>query len=199
MRLPEQARPHLDRVEGQINVVDVGSHVGIFTISVLTAYPSAFCWCYEPNPGVQERLGSNLAKYEGRYEIRQLALGKAAGSGTLKVPKKARNEGLATLGDPRRFPVKESHSRTVKVGTLDTEFADKVVHLIKIDVEGMELHVVEGGVKLIKAQYPFIVYEFSNMNAAQFGLEAEDTEKKLKELGYTQFERVGPWDRAAWT
>jgi hypothetical protein len=47
---------------------------------------------------------------------------------------------------------------TVRLGRLD-DIVDKPIHLIKIDVEGAELQVLRGGLKILQTNKPYVVFE----------------------------------------
>jgi FkbM family methyltransferase len=61
-------------------VVDFGSNIGISAKYFLSLSPDAYVYCYEPLPQNTERLKRNLAGYEGRYELAEVAVGPAAGT-----------------------------------------------------------------------------------------------------------------------
>ena len=78
--------------------------------------------------------------------------------------------------------IKESDVKITTLSSFIPYLSDKNIALIKIDVEGHELEVLEGGIEFItKFQIPFIVLEFS----PTYLIEVDSEPKKLIET-FTQ-------------
>jgi FkbM family methyltransferase len=117
--------------------------------------------------------------------VHQVALSDKKGLGYLRLPKDT-HWGLATLGgNPVRF--KKYDEREVELISLDG-FAEEnhitQVDFIKIDTEGWELHVLEGGKELIRKNKPIMLIEWNKENMKQCHVVEEDLIKFLDEMGY---------------
>ena len=74
--------------------VDIGSNIGISALYFLTRNRDARCYLYEPVPRNVERLRANLAGYEGRYELEEVAVAADGGTVTFTVEPFGRYGGI---------------------------------------------------------------------------------------------------------
>jgi FkbM family methyltransferase len=125
--------------------LDVGANVGAMTLIMAKQSPYGKVFAVEPGAKLMERLETNKSLnplLEG--VIKTFQVGMSRESGTLFWNEDPNNPGNAGLLG--------SSGMSVPVVTLDQFAADnKITRLdfIKIDVEGMELEVVQGGRKTI--------------------------------------------------
>ena len=87
-RLDYKAGP-ADRV-----VVDIGSNVGISALYFLTRGPDVRCILFEPVPANVVRLRENLAGYEDRWELYEVAVADRAGTLPFAIEPTGRYGGL---------------------------------------------------------------------------------------------------------
>ncbi len=128
--------------------VDVGANVGIWSFPLIGKFKHIIG--YEPSKQNIECLQANVG--DG-IEIRTKAV--ANFTGTSDFHQAEKNCGDGKLCRPGINP-----SYTVPVVELSKE--DLVeVDLIKIDVQGWEYEVIEGGVDLIKSQNPWVIFEIN--------------------------------------
>jgi FkbM family methyltransferase len=129
--------------------VDVGANLGYMT-SILAAKtgPAGKVWALEPHPQVFERLQANVARWRSTPSLGQVlpqphALGERAGMATLWIPPRfEENVGLARLSST---PPSEGQTCAIEVVPLDDLLAaSEKVGLMKVDVEGAELQVLQG-------------------------------------------------------
>lgn len=156
-------------------VVDVGAHIGTYTLRAGKA--GADVIAFEPNPDSYRLLCANVKLNDlGRVSCRNVALGSEAGVAQLNVPD-------VYLG--RAWTSDEAHGSTgisVRVARLDDEVAsprDRPVDWLKIDVEGSELQVLKGATETLRRTKQVII-EIAHGNAAQ----AE--ELLVNELGFVR-------------
>ena len=172
----------LERVTDDL-FVDGGAHVGLFCIPVLLARPEAHCVAFEPNPVAGAAL-CEMAALNGvadRLMVHSVALfDHESTQARLNVPQATRQCGLATLGKPRRFG--DYHTELVRTEMLD--HYELAPQLIKLDLEGAELHALCGAAETIMRHRPAIVTEAYASNTAQFGYEPCEIGKFLEALGY---------------
>lgn len=128
--------------------LDVGAHMGTHTV-----WLSAVCGCpvmaFEPMPALAEKLRANVAANAGEpVEIVEAAVSDQAGHG--RVENTGTNSGMNQLfADPDgpALVVRLDGYRLPEVG------------LIKIDVEGHEMHVLAGAEETIKRCSPLLYIE----------------------------------------
>jgi FkbM family methyltransferase len=116
-------------------VVDIGSNIGISALYFLTRNAYSRCWLYEPVPRNVERLRRNLAGYEDRYTLRQVAVAPAPGASSFGVEESGRYGGIGV-----------DTGQTIEVECLGVnDVLDEVlgsagaIDVLKIDTEGSEL------------------------------------------------------------
>jgi FkbM family methyltransferase len=136
--------------------LDIGANVG--AISLLLAKlcgPQGRVFAFEPGPPNLARLRNNLAlnpDLESRTEV--VAQGMGQSPGELWWAEESGNPGNAVLG--------QEGSHRVPVNTIDNFVRDRklaAVDFIKIDVEGMELDVMQGGNETLSRFRPMLYFE----------------------------------------
>lgn len=132
-------------------IVDAGANIGthsIFWAGICRARVIAF----EPVPGNAAILRRNVALNGLGDSIRVEEVGLGAAPGTARsVSGAEHNRGMTTLV--------LDEGGTIKVSRLDDFRFESPVRLLKIDVEGMERQVLEGAVKTLKRDHPYIALE----------------------------------------
>lgn len=145
--------------------VDIGAHVGLWTKELVKHFQ--FVMAFEPNPIVADLWRWNVTAKNAH--LRQVALGKAEASVGLK------------LYDGHSGHTQVSGAGDVPMNTLDS-FGFVDVDLIKIDVEGHELAVVEGAIETLKRCRPVMVVEQKGEDG-RLGLKPNGALRWLEKLG----------------
>jgi FkbM family methyltransferase len=134
-------------------VADVGANLGCMTAALAQAVDSGgVIWSFEPHPELFEELRSNALRWTGpRIELQQVALSNKAGRIAFESPAGFdENRGLARVVSSA-LPT-PGRQLEVEATTLDAVFSQRTPPaVIKIDVEGHELAVFEGGADLFKS------------------------------------------------
>lgn len=152
----------------QIILLDVGANIG--AISISAALRGAQVIAFEPNPTICEKFSANIkANSLNNITLIQTALGNQnqANLGQIELYIQPANSGTSSMisswNDGKRHP-KKIH---VKITTLDDFLGQyPLVHshdqecILKIDVEGMELNVLEGAMDFLNDFSPVIVMEW---------------------------------------
>ena len=144
---------------GALRCIDVGANVGRYS-KLLCEVTSADVFSFEPNPEVCDILRSNMSEFSTRCEVFNLGLGAEVGSLTLNFD--PLNTELASFREDL-FPldyVNNNSSVVVGVTTLDSFFDEQEldeVDLIKIDAEGFEAEIFDGGKRIFKNKLPKFV------------------------------------------
>ena len=144
--------------------VDVGANVGVFSTLVGTRIPGVRITAMEPFPPVREDLEANLALNDLEGQGRRLRRERQGRRGDLRGarPRRAQPPGSRGAAVGRR-------GISVPVTTLDELVGDDPPALIKIDVEGSELLVMQGARRLLSAAAPVLLFEHAG-HAQHFGI-----------------------------
>ena len=149
--------------------IDVGAHIGMLSLSASARVgPTGEVLAFEPNPINMFRL-RRIADLNGRSNIRlfDCALSASAGQATFNLPLRAATRGSlqATAGHEKtmRLPVQMERGDTVLAGL------DARPTLMKVDVEGFEIPVMEGCLEFVDRNRPAMITECFGPNFAQSG------------------------------
>ena len=157
-------------------IVDVGANIGWFTINIgQYIKPGVKILAVEPDLINLRRLKHSAArsKLRDRVQILPIALSNARGVGHLIIDPK--NPANHQVGDA------SSSTKDVQLERLDDICIDlEDVCLLKIDVQGHELKVLEGGRQTILKFRPTILIEFDNRNGNEATLKILEILKVLR-------------------
>jgi FkbM family methyltransferase len=141
--------------------IDVGANIGYMTSIMATrAAVSGTVIAFEPHPVLFTELALNVERWQSvpiaKIALHNLAISDRKGMGTLIIPEAfARNRGLSSVAQSAA-----SSGAPVTLETLDNLIGDRLVSLLKVDVEGHELQVFEGAVStLAKRSVRNIIFE----------------------------------------
>jgi FkbM family methyltransferase len=182
-------------LRGQGSYVDIGSNRGQVLREAVRIAPHGRHLAFEPIP----RLAEEIARAFPRVDCRAKALGARVETAEFFHYTKLDGwSGLRTrpeISDERGRPQRIA----VEVSTLDAEIGDVVPNVVKIDVEGAELAVLEGGISVLREARPLIVFEHVAEASALYGAAPEAPWELLSELDYEIFAVTGegPFARAA--
>jgi FkbM family methyltransferase len=174
--------------------VDVGANRGQLLTDALRLAPDARHIAFEPVPNLAAELASRFPD----VDCRPLALGaRAEVAQFCHFTKLDGWSGLrrnAAISDERGRP----EFIDVQVSTLDAEMAGVTPAVIKIDVEGAELGVLEGGQTMLSRTRPLLIIEHVSQQADAYGATADALWDLLTQLGYVIFSvtGVGPFSRS---
>jgi len=148
------------------NCVDVGCHKGEILDLMLEASPKGQHHGFEPIPAMAAALRQNFSKYPN-CTIQGVALGNKKGSADFNhVVSNPSYSGLKKRAYDREGEIDETI--TVQVERLDDVLPpDHRVDLIKIDVEGGELGVLQGATRILTTYKPLVIFEHG-LGASEF-------------------------------
>lgn len=167
--------------------VDVGANRGQLLAEAVRVAPRARHVAFEPIPA----LAAELTRAFPQVDCRERALGAAAGSSRF-----CHFTTLDGWSGMRRNPeVSDAQGRprfiTVQVSTLDSEVGELEPRVIKIDVEGAELAVLEGGHSLLARVRPLVIFEHVSSASELYGVPSAAPWQLLTELGYDIYSATG--------
>lgn len=168
--------------------LDIGANVGEFTLAAAKLLDRGRVIAFEPHPNIYRQLGRSveLNNYNN-VSLFNLALGKKSGELELYGPSDAHNEGMYSL---IKGAVRTEIVAKVPIETLD-EIVEREslerVDFIKIDVEGAELFVLQGGTKTLERHKPTMLIEFSEETFREAGYKPSDLKDFLDRYGYEYY------------
>ena len=135
------------------NAIDVGANEGLWTKEYLKHFPTAKVSSFEPSKATFETLVQNIRDCSSVTAINK-GCGAKNEERTLFYDKI--QSGMASLSrrDLEHLGIEFNESETIEIITLDSYFADNLNNapkVIKIDVEGHELGVLQGATKILSA------------------------------------------------
>jgi FkbM family methyltransferase len=174
-------------------VLDVGANVGIFSVWLRRcAGPDSTVHAFEPVPTTHRRLRETLA-LNGLDDLRThpLAITNVDGPVTMHVFDDA-HSAWSSLGTPSFDGVVATATLEVEGRTLDTfavQHAIERIDFLKIDVEGFELHALQGAARLLGAgAIDVLSFEVSAIALAASGVRPREVFALLADAGYRAYE-----------
>lgn len=143
-------------------IVDIGANIGYFSVMMANAAPNAEIVAIEPVERNVELLRENIEHndVDDRISIHQCAIGPESGTGELRLSERS-NVHRITASDG----VVDDHARTIEVPmeSLDRFLDDRDVPpenvtVVRMDLEGYELSVLEGMSTVLCGQGPTVIY-----------------------------------------
>ena len=171
-------------------VVDIGANVGYYAVELGKILgENGKLIALEPIPESFEQLEGNvkLNSIQDRVSCHQIAISNFHGSLTLYKPEIS---GSSASSARNLHPTEGSIKLEVPVTTLDILLNSLNIQnceLIKVDVEGAELMVIEGGLDSVKSFKPVIFLELLRKWSAQFNYSPNELLEILLPLGYRCF------------
>jgi FkbM family methyltransferase len=151
----------------QVTVVDVGAHIGEYASAARSALgPQVTLHCFEPRPDTFDTLE---ARFAGDHHTICHRIGLGSESGRASLFGDERSSAFTSL-HRETFPAAPSRVDEVELRTLDelaAELGIDRIDLLKVDVEGHELAVLEGARGLLRAgRVGAVQFEFGERNLA---------------------------------
>lgn len=163
-------------VTAESSCIDIGCHKGEVLDLILLQSPNGKHYGFEPIPAMYKKL---VQRYKGvPCTFYDIALSNKVGETKFNyVVSNPAYSGLIKRNYDKKDEVDEQI--LVSVNTLDNLIPKETnITFIKIDVEGGELQVLEGGIETIKRCKPFIIFEHG-LGASEF---YDATPKKVFDL-----------------
>ena len=153
-------------LQSNSNCVDVGCHKGDILRSMLEFAPHGKHYAFEPIPKLYNQLQQ---QFSPQVNVSNLALSDRSGEATFNyVTSNPAYSGFKQRSYPQPDPKIEVIQ--VKMDLLDNVIpAEQSIDLIKLDVEGGELTVLQGATQTIKRNQPIVIFEFGLGAADYYG------------------------------
>lgn len=172
-------------------IFDIGANIGTFTTWMAKAFPNGKIYSFEPQRQVFQMLSGNAA-INNLYNVYtyNIGLGKENTKIEFEEPNYFEKNDYGTFSLVENVIKQTTNNKiVVQINTLDwfVEYYNiPKIHLLKIDVEGMDLDVLMGATKTIKKHFPVIFIEHSDNRKSII----EDIKKFLNTFDYV-YETIG--------
>jgi FkbM family methyltransferase len=173
------------------NFIDVGAHVGYFTILASELIGSGEVWSFEPEEdnydGLVANIGENTCENIAPFRF---CVGDENKDVELIV--NLDNDGGHSIFDPSTHPFNartrknDTVKQTVPMVTLDSVI-DFIPKAIKIDTEGSEFNVLKGSERIIREHSPSIIMEANAYSLKEAGTSLKEIVDYMKERGYVGY------------
>jgi FkbM family methyltransferase len=169
-------------------VLDIGAATGEYTIHFLRAYPNAIVYCFEPQLASYRRLQKRTKPYEERVRLFNYGLYSADGESTFFVAQYADASSLIDKGTGA------TEKTTIQLRALDGVMAELGVETIdfaKIDVEGAELAVLDGGKEYFSKNVMIAYVEIEPQILGHFSGKHLEVFAAMETMGFGFFGAIG--------
>lgn len=169
--------------------IDIGAHEGKILKWMIAAAPEAMHYAFEPIPELYHRLHQRFRKNALVFNI-ALSNTRSVSNFNLVL------SNYAYSGLKKRSYDKPETDTTIVVNTdlLDNTIAHKTaIALIKMDVEGAELLVLQGAKKIIENDKPIILFECGKTGGDLYGFSAKDVFDILTQAHHYKLYRLQDW------
>ena len=167
-------------------VIDVGAHVGVFTVLMARSVGAAgFVTAFEPAPATARLLELTIANNDcgSIVDIRREAVAQSIGEQLFYSSRNAGDLGNTLFGHTRKTNVS---ARRVHTTTIDavTSGRGRPVSCIKIDAEGAELDILHGAMATLRKFSPALAIEVHPFVLRSAHRDSEELWDLLGGLGY---------------
>ena len=166
------------------NVIDIGANYGVYTLSMAkTVGATGRVWAFEPASSTAHLLAEGIAINQfSQVILDRSAVSRASGTAQLSLHEQSEFNSLAHGQPP------SGANESVTLITLDESMLRydwREIEFLKIDAEGEEANILEGGKRFFAELSPLVQYEVND--AAKLHLELIQTFAKL---GYDSYRLV---------
>lgn len=162
-------------------VLDIGAHIGWYAVHAAARFPTSKVVAFEPVPSSVALLRKHQSANKlGNLTVCDFALSDRDGDLTLYVPPNVPTAASSV-------DLMNCHQTVaVKCRRLDDVVQEMrlIPNVLKIDVEGAELSVLQGGQRMLHRCRPIVVCEMLRKWTAAHGKHPNDTIRFMAELGY---------------
>lgn len=172
-------------------IMDVGANIGDVALAALKSYPSTKIICFEPVANSFYTLSNRLKSYSERVTLINKALSDKSGECNINITS---FHGSNSINPQSHFHsyinpgIREISKEKIQLAKLDEyieKFNGQVVDILKLDVEGHELNVINGGKLFIKKYVDVIIIECSIMRDNSWENQSiSEIFNSLNELGF---------------
>lgn len=183
-------------IEPGMNALDIGANFGVYSSAIAKSLGGVGrLWCFEPTPDTAQALRQTLEKngFDDFATLVQKGLSNRSGVATFYVGDSPELNSLSPTQDCDR-------EVDIELSTLDAcaeDYGWPNIDFIKLDAEGAEVSILEGGREFFSNQSPVVMFEL--MHAGELNFELISAFRKM---GFDLFRLVpalgllAPFDEA---
>ena len=175
-RLPSRISNYIFKKYGNISCIDVGANIGD-TISAFHVSGTDRFLAIEPSPKYCKYLSANWNSSENVIIVSEMC-SSVNGNNTVIIQEE---RGTASIH-------KSKNGNKIKMSTLDNivihNFAENSVNIVKIDTDGYDFDVIEGADKLLRENFPVLLFECDVFGNKEYTENCLKTLQYLKNIGY---------------
>jgi len=169
-------------------IIDVGANEGQFAKKMRQFFPQASIISFEPIPETYNKLNENF-RGDSNFKAHCLGLGDKVETSSFFLNDYSPSSSLLKLGNHMDHFEKASSGHEI---TINIERLDNIIHpveikkplFVKLDVQGFEDRVIQGGMNVIK-QADLIMCEVSFKTLYEGQKLFDDIYHMLKDMGFT--------------
>ena len=176
----------LDAKDKAKKLLDIGANIGMISLPLISRYEDLIIYAFEPGPHqrrlFQKTIDSN--NLTDRIFLFEFALSDKCGQSPFTIHATEHASGNGFFDTARA-----GNSTTIKVvtRTLDDwwcKIGKMKIDLVKLDIEGAELLVLQGGKEFISHVSPVILFELNSDNLKPYSYGASDILEFFKSQNY---------------
>jgi FkbM family methyltransferase len=175
-------------------ICDVGAHHGELAVRFATLFPTATIYSFEPYSHSFDILKKNVGSNPNVQPI-HLAMSSSNGTAELYVNAQDSTNALSATGEMGRkyqsWQTETVAKETVQTTTLDewgTQNKISEIHLLKLDIQGHELHALRGAVRYLQSSVRLIYTEVEFVKIYNENCLSYEVEYFLRESGFELFQ-----------
>lgn len=163
-------------------IFDVGANCGWFSLEMALSFPNAYIYAFEPIQDLFLDFQKNIS-LNTTTNIEAIQLGLSDKEDTIDLYFDPQNSAYTSMKNILEVDPSNAKKTSVNITTLD--IFNKNPDFIKIDVEGAELLVLQGGINTIKQSKPILFIEMVRKWTKHFNYHPNDIINFLNDLGYS--------------
>ena len=172
-------------VRPNFSIIDAGANIGYLTLNLARLSPKGVVYSFEPDSETFSKLAKNVSLNDFKnIRLFRTALGTRAGKGDLYRMYESNPGANRILPVKPRLAVRSETVEITSLDNLDSRECFREIDLIKVDVEGYELFVLEGTCNLIRRYKPILFVELVDQNLKVQGCSSASVLQYLGQFDY---------------
>ncbi len=169
-------------------LLDIGSHLGYFSI-LFASVPGNNAMAVELDPTNFRELARSIDWQPETIErhVKVINVGISDEANIIHIPQSRPHNSSRKINGSQ---TDGSNTIPVKIITIDSLLEEMVFapDIVKIDVEGFELHALQGATTLLSDQHPVLLIEIHPPQIRSLGKQVSDVLELTKTAGYRHFQ-----------